>query len=51
MERNISHSLNLMKMIGIIVGFFIVAISLSFINEKQDFYFDPWYYEYFVYFF
>ncbi|OUB77079.1 CPBP family intramembrane glutamic endopeptidase [Bacillus thuringiensis] len=59
MEPNISNtnqiktannSLNLMQIIGIIVGFFIVVISLSFLNEKQDFYFYPWYYEYLVYF-
>lgn len=59
MERNIrntdevkviSNSLNLMRVIGIIVVFFIVVIGVSLINEKKDFYFYPWYYEYFVYF-
>lgn len=59
MEREISNtekvkksnnSLNLMQVIGIIFVFFITVIGISFVNEKQNFRFYPWYYEYLVYF-
>ncbi|MEH7856140.1 hypothetical protein V7652_27285, partial [Bacillus thuringiensis] len=59
MEREISNTekvkvssdaLNLMQVIGIIFVFFITVIGISFVNEKQNFHFYPWYYEYLVYF-
>ncbi|MHA4327795.1 hypothetical protein [Bacillus cereus] len=50
MEREISNtekvkisnnSLDLMQVIGIIFVFFITVIGISFVNEKQNFYFYP----------